>query len=84
MTKLGLNGFVNKGELTERDVETGRVCLLLKQHVGAPAMARVAVGAKVKAGDVIAAPPDGQLGAVIHASISGTVTAVNHAVEITR
>lgn len=82
--KLGLQGFENKGPLREGVLETGRVRLLLKQHAGAPAVASVSVGQKVQEGDLVASAPAGQLGANIHASISGTVTAVNGCIEITR
>lgn len=40
------------------------------------------IGDRVRAGDVIARPAEGQLGAVIHASIAGTVTGLSDAVII--
>jgi Na+-translocating ferredoxin:NAD+ oxidoreductase RnfC subunit len=80
--KLGLFGFVNKGPLTDAACAAKRVVLPLKQHVGAPAEATVGVGDKVNKGDVIARPAPGKLGAVIHASITGRVTAVGDAVTI--
>ena len=40
------------------------------------------VGDRVNVGDVVARPPDGQLGAVIHASIAGKVASVGEAVTI--
>lgn len=83
MQKLRLQIFENKGPLRDGVLETGRVRLPLKQHVGAPCNPSVNVGAKVRRGDVIGAPQPGQLGALIHASIDGTVTAVTDAVEIT-
>ncbi|MCX7718245.1 MAG: SLBB domain-containing protein [Candidatus Sumerlaeaceae bacterium] len=82
ITKLGLQGYANKGALRPAEVETGRVRLPLKQHAGAPCVPKVSVGDRVRRGDIVAAPPDGQLGALIHASISGTVTAVNSIIEI--
>lgn len=54
----------------------------LKQHVGAAAEPVVTVGQRVKAGEVIGKIPEGQLGAMIHASISGVVKAINHSVRI--
>ncbi len=53
-----------------------RVRIPLQQHVGKPASACVREGDKVGQGDVVGRvePPD--LGAYVHASISGTVTAV--------
>jgi Na+-translocating ferredoxin:NAD+ oxidoreductase RnfC subunit len=41
------------------------------------------VGDKVKAGDLIGKPAEKALGARIHASIGGTVSAVNSSVTIT-
>ncbi|MCX6553561.1 MAG: SLBB domain-containing protein [Candidatus Aminicenantes bacterium] len=49
----------------------------LCRHAGAPAVARVKKGEKVKMGKAIAETPAGMLGAVCHASIAGTITAVN-------
>ncbi len=80
--KLGLADFINKGPLVEAGCCPSRVVLPLKQHVGAPAKPTVAAGARVNAGDVVARPAEGQLGAVIHASIAGTVASVNGAVVI--
>ena len=36
MTRLGLKGFNNKGPLRETAVQTGKVGIALKQHIGAP------------------------------------------------
>ena len=80
--KLGLRQFQNKGPLVEPSYEPRRVTLPLKQHVGAPAVASVSTGNQVKRCDVIARPPDGQLGAVIHASIAGRVGEVADAIVI--
>jgi len=54
-----------------------KVQIPLKQHVGAPCEPVVKPGDKVAQGDLIAKIREGQLGANIHASISGTVTTVN-------
>ncbi len=80
--KLGLKAYRNVGPLIDRTVKPARVVLSLKQHVGAPALPVVKAGDRVKVGDVIGRPADGQLGAVIHASIAGRVTAVNESVTI--
>ncbi|WP_417597789.1 electron transport complex subunit RsxC [Oceanospirillum sp.] len=52
-----------------------RVILPLQQHIGAPAEPVVSVGERVKTGQLIARA-DGLISANIHASISGTVTAI--------
>jgi Na+-translocating ferredoxin:NAD+ oxidoreductase RnfC subunit len=80
--KLGLADFHNVGPMTEKSLQPARVRLPLKQHAGAPAGAVVKAGDRVQAGDVIARPAEGQLGAAIHASIDGRVSAVDGAVVI--
>ncbi|GMU20540.1 MAG: hypothetical protein AMXMBFR13_06370 [Phycisphaerae bacterium] len=80
--KLGLTPFKNEGPLITGGQEAKRVKLPLKQHAGAPAQATVKAGDTVRAGDVIAKPASGQLGAVIHASIDGRVTDVKDYVII--
>jgi len=52
------------------------VLLLLRQHVGAPAEPVVKEGDIVNKGELIAKISEGKLGSNIHASISGTITAV--------
>ena len=52
------------------------VRIKLSQHTGVPARALVKAGENVKAGDLIAALDEKELGAPIHASIDGTVGAV--------
>jgi Na+-translocating ferredoxin:NAD+ oxidoreductase RnfC subunit len=54
----------------------------LLQHTGAPTVARVRPGDDVKAGDLVGEIPEGALGARVHASLTGTVTAVDSAVSI--
>ncbi len=59
-----------------------RVEIPVKMHIGAPSVATVAVGDTVRAGQVIAQPPEGALGAYVHASIDGRVTAVGERIVI--
>ncbi|MCL2695285.1 MAG: SLBB domain-containing protein [Clostridiales bacterium] len=54
-----------------------RVTIPLRQHIGAPSEPVVIEGASVHAGDLIAAIPEGKLGANVHASISGRVTRIS-------
>lgn len=49
---------------------------LMKQHVGAPSAPVVKKGDKVQRGQMIAAKPEGALGANIFTSVSGTVASV--------
>ena len=80
--KLGLSKFRNVGPLIDTTYSPKRVTLPLKQHAGAPAETCVSSGSRVNVGDVIAKPADGQLGAIIHASINGTVTSIDGSIVI--
>lgn len=82
MTKLGLTGFENVGPLVDREFHPRRVVLPLKQHAGAPALPQVRAGGRVKAGQLVAAPAAGVLGAPLHASIDGVVREVGEAIVI--
>ncbi len=82
IARLGLAGFRNVGPLDDRPVTPPRVVLPLKQHAGVPAVPVVRAGARVSAGDLVAAPPKGSLGARIHASIAGVVREAGDAVVI--
>jgi Na+-translocating ferredoxin:NAD+ oxidoreductase RnfC subunit len=75
--KLGLTGFADKAPLSSRVLQPARVTLPLRQHIGRPCLPAVGVGQTVKEGQLIGAPKAGELGAPIHASISGTVKSVN-------
>ena len=61
----------------EPAVET--VTLQLRQHIGASAVANVAVGERVTRGQCVADIPAGALGAPVHASIDGVVTEITPA-----
>ena len=80
MKKLDLTGFVNEGPLSREVLATKRVGIKLKQHVGAPCTPVVTVGQRVIVGAMVGDVPitDGKpaLGAPVHASIDGTVTAI--------
>ncbi len=80
--KMGLADFRNEGPLKSNGFKPSRVVLPLKQHIGAPAEAQVRSGDTVHVGDVIGKPPEGALGALIHASIDGRVTEVGENVVI--
>lgn len=68
-----------------RDLRThapARVEIPVKMHIGVPAVPTVQTGDRVRHGDVIARPPEGAMGAMIHASIDGRVTAVGERIVI--
>jgi Na+-translocating ferredoxin:NAD+ oxidoreductase RnfC subunit len=82
IAKLGLGEFNNTGPLIEYEFRPQRVNIPLKQHAGAPALAVVRSGDRVRAGDLLATPEAGKLGARIHASIDGTVTVLTDSIAI--
>lgn len=59
-----------------------RVEIPLKMHIGAPSQPVVAAGDRVERGQLIARCPEGALGAQIHASLTGVVTAVGDRIVI--
>ena len=82
--KLGLAQFRNVGPLSDALIETGKVGIPLKQHLGAACEPTVSVGDRVSKGQQIGRRPiiDGKpaLGAPVHASIDGTVSAIDDGV----
>ena len=62
--------------------EVRHVEIPLKMHIGASAVPCVQVGERVHIGDLIAAVPDGALGANVHASIDGCVESVGERIVI--
>ncbi len=84
MQKLGLTAFRNVGPLADKLLAADRVGIKLKQHIGAPCEPAVSVQDRVAKGQVVGRPPvtDGKpaLGAPVHASIDGTVTAIDDGV----
>ena len=61
-----------------------RVEQSLSQGIGVPSGPLVTPGARVRAGELIAACPDGRLGSDLHASIDGIVESVNKSIVILR
>jgi Na+-translocating ferredoxin:NAD+ oxidoreductase RnfC subunit len=82
IARLGLGEFNNTGPLLDQVFSPRNVNILLKQHAGVPAVPVVKCGDRVRAGDLLAVPPQGKLGARIHASIDGVVTVNRDAVVI--
>lgn len=88
-----LKQLVNRLAVAEYDLPTPfsdadcapqQVEIPLSQHVGAPAQPVVSVGDRVRRGQLIGEIPAGQLGARIHASVSGVVRSVDNSVVIER
>ncbi len=80
--KLGVKDYDVAAHYRAMVLSPKRVRLPLAQHIGSPAVSTVSIGKKVKAGDVIGEIPEGKLGARIHASIAGVVTAVGEEIVI--
>lgn len=74
--QLGLSDYDVPAPLEETHRAFFRVTLPLRQGAGAPGEPLVSEGDRVSEGQPIAAIPQGKLGAALHASISGIVTAV--------
>lgn len=74
MARLRIDDYDRPAPLEVFPYEPGKVKISLRQHIGAPAQAVVAVGDHVEKGQTIAVIPEGALAANVHASIAGTVT----------
>jgi Na+-translocating ferredoxin:NAD+ oxidoreductase RnfC subunit len=82
IARLGLGEFDNAGPLIDYEFPSRAVRLPLKQHAGVAAIPVIQTGDHVFPGDLVAAPPDGKLGARIHASIGGRTQIAADAVLI--
>ena len=76
IARMGLERYDVDAPLSEKLLPTGRVRIMLRMGVGAPSVPVVGVGDKVRKNTLIADIAPGKLGVKMHASISGTVTAV--------
>ena len=74
MARMGLAELYEKKPEGFLEIQTNMVHIPLKQHIGAPAAPIVAINEKVTEGQLIAQMAPGELGANVHASISGIVT----------
>ncbi len=73
IARIGLHDFDKPAPMTETSLKPEVVKIATRQHVGAPAVPVVQVGARVQEGQMIGKIPENSLGAAIHASVSGTV-----------
>ncbi len=77
IARLGLRKYNVSAPLEEvPPFEVASVAISLHDHVGAPAVPSVSPGDRVTCGQCIANVPSGALGAPVHASISGNVSAI--------
>ena len=77
--RLNLQSYDKPAPLQAEFLRPGRVVLRLKQSSGPAAKLRVRTGEAVDAGQVVAEPPGGALGALLHAPFAGRVDAVDEA-----
>jgi Na+-translocating ferredoxin:NAD+ oxidoreductase RnfC subunit len=77
ISRLGLAKYDVPAPLMDVSDEFPRVTLQLSQHIGSADVHEVQVGDPVSKGQVVGKPPQGALGAPIHASIDGVVTEVS-------
>jgi Na+-translocating ferredoxin:NAD+ oxidoreductase RnfC subunit len=77
MQRLEILKYDTHPEFYPKEIQVRRVNIPLQQHLGEAAAPVVGEGDRVKKGDVIGEIPKGALGARIHASIDGTVTAID-------
>lgn len=75
--QLGLSAYDVAAPLDETVPAYDKVVLPLRQGAGAPSQPVVSVGARVNKGDLIAQIPEGKLGSSLHASIAGTIAAID-------
>lgn len=76
--RLGLSRYTRHLGDRLMELKPSRVCLPLRQHLGAPCVPLVSEGMRVSEGDLIAAVPEGKLGANLHASMNGAVIALTN------
>ena len=83
LRKLGLSAYEHQEVTFQQQVpEPQRVTIPLKQHIGSPAKTTVQPEQLVSQGSLVGEIESNQLGAPVHASIAGLVTAVSQT-EIT-
>ncbi len=75
--RLGLADWDLPAPMVGDMPQPGSVRLMLKQNLGAPALPIVQKGSWVDRGQLVAKPPQGALGANLHASISGKVERID-------
>lgn len=76
IARLGVSEYDVPAPLVDKPLSTDCVRIALRMGVGAPSVPKVAVGDKVRKNQLIADIAEKKLGVKMHASISGTVTAI--------
>jgi Na+-translocating ferredoxin:NAD+ oxidoreductase RnfC subunit len=79
VARLGLARYLHMETPDLGEATPATVRIPLRQHIGAPAEALIKPGDRVRTGQCIGGIPEKGLGARIHASVDGTVTAEDSA-----
>ena len=74
--KLNLQDYDSDAPFAAKNISVNKVRIPLQQHIGKPALAIVKKGESVEAGQPIGNIPNKELGANIHASITGKIKEV--------
>ncbi len=82
--RAGVLPYYHRSTKNLLEWEPSCVRIPLKMHIGAPSVPVVRPGDWVQAGQLIAACPEGALGADIHASISGRIASIDTEIRITK
>ncbi|MDZ7413148.1 MAG: 4Fe-4S dicluster domain-containing protein [candidate division KSB1 bacterium] len=83
MARFDLTPYYRPARYCETMIVPRQVHIPLKQHAGAPARPVVAIGQKVREGELVGQVLRDELGACVHASVSGRVVQVDsHVVTI--
>ena len=78
ISRLGVGSYDVPAPLVQNFAQVKKVVIPLKMHIGVPAASIVKKGDFVSKGQLIAAVNENDLGANIHASITGTVAKVSN------
>ena len=82
--RLGLGKYYDYQISGVKIIEPQKVSIPLKQHIGVPAVPVVKPGEKVTCGKIIGTIEAEKIGALVHATIDGTVTSVTDVITISR
>lgn len=84
MERLRVKQYDDHPPFFSQKIAPKEVFVPLKQHMGAPSVAVVKQGDRVRKGDLIGAIPEKALGATVHASMDGVVVSVGERITIRR
>jgi Na+-translocating ferredoxin:NAD+ oxidoreductase RnfC subunit len=74
--RLDLERYNHSAPISDNEIKTKRVKVMLNQHIGVPAVIDVKVGQEVKEYQVLAKAAEGKLSVNIHSPINGRVSEI--------